>query len=214
VLPSHRLLLTALALSPLALLAPGCASDPGAGGRLDERTTLPDAPPLAPFEACTVTTAREPATSATHVAACAPLEYPFHPPASGPHFGQWAAFGTYDAPVPWGYLVHSLEHGAIVLAYRCEPDECAAVVSALQSIADARVDSLCRGADTPSRFIIVPDPTLDVAIAAVAWEHVYLATCLDLPSLQAFADAHYAQAPEDFCAAGVDRSATGWCPGS
>ena len=63
----------------------------------------------------------------------------------------------------------------------------------------------------PSRFVIVPEPDLPVAVAAVAWEHVYTATCLDLASLQAFVDAHYGQAPEDTCAPGVDLSAEGWC---
>lgn len=199
-------------LLSLAILALACAPDEGTPVREDETTIHPDAPPLAPFDACRVTTAREPATWAAHLTACSEIDYPLHPPSSGPHFSQWAAFGTYDAPVPWGFLVHSMEHGAIVLAYRCEPEDCGDVVAALQSIADARVDPLCRGADSPSRFVIVPDPTLDVAIAALAWERSYLATCLDLESLEAFVDAHYGQAPEDLCAPGVDLSASGWCP--
>ena len=202
-----------LALIPLAgLLVTAC--DEGTPTRVDEETIHPDAPPLAPFEECRVTTAREPATSAAHEPACSEIDYPFHPPSSGRHFSQWAAFGTYGAPVPWGFLVHSMEHGAVVLAYRCEPDDCAEIEAALQAIADARFDPLCRGADTPSRFVIVPDPTLEVAIAALAWERSYLATCLDLESLEAFVDAHYGQGPEDLCAPGVDRSATGWCSDS
>ncbi|AKF03451.1 DUF3105 domain-containing protein [Sandaracinus amylolyticus] len=204
---SRLAVLTSLA----ALLALACAPEEGTPVRVDEETIHPGAPPLAPFTECSVTTAREPATSAAHETACTEIDYPFHPPASGRHYSQWADFGTYDAPVPWGFLVHSMEHGAIVLAYRCEPDECDALVATLQEIADSRVDPLCRAGDTPSRFVIVPDPTLDVALAAVAWEHVYLATCLDRESLEAFVDAHYAQAPEDLCASGVDRSASGWC---
>jgi hypothetical protein len=182
--------------------------------RTDERVTHPAAAPIAPFDECTVYTATELSVARDHRPVCSALRYPFLPPVGGPHFGQWAAFGAYDAPVPWGFLVHALEHGAVVLAYRCEPGpECDALRTELgRVITDFGADPICRSADAPSRFILVPDPTLEWAVAALAWEHVYLATCLDRPSLDEFVTAHYGQAPEDLCAPGVDLSATGWCP--
>ncbi len=199
-------------LAPLLLLAVGCSA--AAPARTDERIAHPDAPPIAPFDECTVYTATERATARDHRPVCSALAYPSMPPAGGPHFGQWADFGVYDAPVPWGFLVHALEHGAIVLAYRCEPGpECDAVRAELLGVvASAGVDPLCRTGDAESRFIVVPDPTLEWSVAALAWEHVYLATCLDRASLDEFVAAHYGQAPEDLCAPGVDLSATGWCP--
>ena len=192
---------------PLLFLA-ACAS-PTDGGRLDERVETPDAPPIAPFDACTVTTYRVPAESANHVAACSALDFPETPPAGGDHYGQWTAFGAYDAPVPWGFLVHSMEHGGVVLAHDCEGD-CPEVEAAFAAIASERVDPLCRG-DAPSRIITAP-AELDHPVVALAWEHVYVATCLDEASLRAFVDAHYGNAPEDLCAPGVDLSAEGWCP--
>ena len=201
-----------LASALLVAAAGACASPDAVPVRVDETTTHPDAPPIAPHAECTVYVAREPATSAEHRGPCTDIEYPLTPPAQGPHYSQWAAFRTYDAPVPAGFLVHALEHGAIVLAYRCDAPPCTEITEALDAIvAEHGEDPLCRGEERPSRFVIAPDPTLDHPIAAIAWEHVYLATCLDLPSLRAFVSAHYGRAPEDLCVPGVDRSADGWC---
>lgn len=185
-----------------------------AGGIVDVTTTMPSSAPIAPSSECRVTTWREPALSAAHVPACAELDYPHHPPSSGTHYGAWADFGTYDAPVPWGFLVHAMEHGGIVLAYDC-PEGCADVIAALEAIvADHGTDPACASHPTAdARFIITPDPALeDGSIAAVAWEQAYVATCLDEPSLRAFVEAHYAMGPEDLCAAGLEGSAGGWCP--
>ena len=89
---------------------------------VDIQVTRPDAAPIAPFLECTVTTAHEPTLSRTHVPECSELSFATSPPTTGNHFGRWADFRTYEAPVPWGYLVHSMEHGAIVMAYNCEGD--------------------------------------------------------------------------------------------
>ena len=186
----------------------GC---PGTHGRTDEVITHPDAPPIAPFDECTVYTAREPSESANHVAPCTTLRYEL-PATGGPHYSQWAAFGTYEAPVPWGFLVHAMEHGAVVVAYRCEAGPaCDAIEGELAAIVASRpADPLCRG-DAPLRYVLAPAPDLEWPIAVLAWEHLYTATCLDRPSIEAFFDAHYGRAPEDTCADGVDLSATSWC---
>jgi hypothetical protein len=204
-------------LSWLALLVSGAVAVVGCDGpvtttttHLDEVTIHPAATPLPPHTTCSVTTYREEASSRDHLEACSDLELISVPPAAGPHYGQWADFRTYDAPVPWGYLLHSLEHGAVVLAHACEGD-CPEVRAELEAIAADREDALCRDGPT-ARIIVVPAPDLDVPIAAIAWGHVYLATCLDPPSLRAFVDAHYGNAPEDLCVPGVDLSAAGWCP--
>lgn len=193
---------------PLASILIACTS-PTDGGRLDERVETPDAAPIAPFDTCTVTTYRVPAASAGHVAPCSALDYPELPPSGGDHYGQWAAFGVYDAPVPWGFLVHSMEHGGVVLAHSCE-GACPEVEAEFAAVAAEHDDPLCRG-DAPNRIIIAP-ADLDHPVVAVAWEHVYVATCLDPPSLRAFVEAHYGDAPEDLCAQGIDLSADGWCP--
>lgn len=199
----------AFLLGSITSLLAGC---PGTHGRTDEVITHPDAPPIAPFLECTVYTAREPSEARNHVEPCTPLAYEL-PPAGGPHYSQWAAFGTYEAPVPWGFLVHAMEHGAVVLAYRCaEGAECDAIRRELAAIVEARPpDALCRG-DARIRYVLAPAPDLEWPIAVLAWEHLYTATCLDRSSIEAFVEAHYGRAPEDTCAEGVDLSAMGWCP--
>jgi hypothetical protein len=193
------------------LFVSACA--PAVTARVDESFAHPDQPPLAPFDACTVYTAREPASARDHRTPCSDIEYAFVPPAGGPHYSVWANFVAYDTPVPWGFLVHSLEHGAVVLAYDPDIVEAATVRAAFLDIADAHgIDPVCRDESWPNRIIVVPDPELEWPIAVRAWEHVYDATCLDRASIEAFIAANYAHAPEDFCFPGTDLSATGWCP--
>lgn len=55
-----------------------------------------------------------------HVADILEINYNSNPPTSGPHFGVWAKRGVYDSVLSDGYLIHSLEHGYIVISYNCE----------------------------------------------------------------------------------------------
>jgi len=201
-----------LVASMLLLAACSNPTEPEPSLREDVETTTPAQTPIAPFDECTVTTYREPALGAGHVAECADFDMQSFPPTGGDHFGVWAAWGTYDAPVPWGYLIHSMEHGAIVLGYRCD-DGCPEVVAEFEAIADLIDDPLCRGEEVPRRVIIAPMPDLDVAIAALGWEHGYLATCLDPPSLRSFVTERYGLGRENLCNPGADRSDMEWCDG-
>ena len=47
----------------------------------------------------------------------APVDYQLRPPAGGAHDPVWWNCGFYDEPVPDEHAVHSLEHGAVWLAY-------------------------------------------------------------------------------------------------
>ncbi len=194
---------------PFAAVIGLAACSGGDQGLTDVMELHPGEPPIAPATECVVTIAREPASSREHRDPCSEIDYPRHPPAGGPHYLIWADFGTYDAPPATGFLVHSLEHGAVELFYDC-PDGCPEVTDAFARIALSKTDDvLCRDHPAGSRVIIAPDPALDVPIAAVAWEHVYLATCLDEPSLTAFANEHYGRAPEDLCYSGTTSP---FCP--
>lgn len=46
-----------------------------------------------------------------------PAEYKTMPPTSGPHFPDPTAPGFYTSRPAFGYLVHSLEHGSVVIYY-------------------------------------------------------------------------------------------------
>jgi len=146
-----------------------------------------------------------------HVSSCSDVTYASNPPSSGNHYPTWAKFKAYSAPVPWGFLVHSLEHGAVVMVYNC-PEGCADEVAQAQSLMDGLApDANCAGAKM--KIILAPDPTLDVRWAASAWTWTLRAPCLDRQSFTSFIADHY-QGPdtEDECSNGADLSATGWCP--
>jgi hypothetical protein len=196
----------AWALAALAALAgPGC----GGGGS----APVPDAGAEETIEidggTCTATIARHPDEGASHVD-CLPVPtYGTNPPSSGNHYMVWADYKTYDAPVPWGHLVHSLEHGAIVIVYNC-PGGCPDEVARAQAMIDglpypldpADVDVAGRAAcvaPTKGRIILAPAPTLDVRWAASAWTWTLRASCFDEATFSAFAKTHYAKGSENFC---------------
>jgi hypothetical protein len=155
---------------------------------------------------CSVETATVPLLPATHVPIGSAIEWDSNPPSSGPHYPIWAAYASYSSPVPRGYYVHDLEHGAIVFLYNCGDGGCPDVVAALTAASNAIPDDpLCSaaGEGVRVRTVITPDPLLDVPVAAAAWGFTYKAQCADLPTLIQFATAHYGQGPETLCANGT-----------
>jgi hypothetical protein len=216
--PLARLLRTCtllgLGAAALGLLAPaaGCGGGGagGAGGSTatgDTTVLHPGGTPLPGETECKVVeTTNITVPGALHVPACTVVDYPTNPPSGGNHWAIWAAYKQYTSPVPREMYVHDLEHGAIVLLYRCA-GACPDVVAALGEVFSSITDDACAGPPGPSaRMVLTPDPDLPTPIAAAAWGATYTATCIDVPSLKAFARDHYAQGPEDLCADGLDVS--------
>jgi hypothetical protein len=181
---------------------PSAGADAGDGGPL-RGDRLPA--PLRPDASCPVVIETPELLSSPHVTEGEPLEYNSNPPSSGPHYGFWANFGEYERPVPRGYLVHSLEHGAVLLLYKCEAAaSCPEVPAELRKVRDAITTDLRCSEEVRVRIIIAPDPELDVPVAAAAWGWTYKADCVDLPTLTDFAQSRYARGPENTCAPGRD----------
>jgi len=150
--------------------------------------------------------------SQTHVSVCSEVDYPDSPPAGGPHYPTWAAFQSYSFPVPRGFWVHDLEHGAVVYSYNCSdtPDGCPDEVAQVQSLIDALpTDSSC--SDTPRRVVLTPDPLLDVRWGVSAWGFTLRATCVDAQRFRQFYLNHFGLGPEDLCAPGSDFGGTAPC---
>lgn len=61
-----------------------------------------------------------PALGRDHVTDISSIEYNSNPPTSGSHFPVWAKKGVYDRVLSDGYLIHSLEHGYVVVSYNCD----------------------------------------------------------------------------------------------
>lgn len=136
--------------------------------------------------------------TATHITECSAIDYSMSPPVFGNHYPYWAAYGTYDFPVPLGYLVHDLEHGAVDIFYDC-PDGCADEVATVQSFIDALpADPRCT-ADVRVQVVLVPRPGLGARWAASAWGYSVTADCFDPDIFGQFYDDHHGHGPENLC---------------
>jgi Protein of unknown function (DUF3105) len=96
-----------------------------------------------------------------HISADKRVAYDHSPPFGGPHDGTWAACNgvVYTTPVRNENMVHSLEHGAVWIAYHPEK----ITGSALQSLKD-RVQG-------NNHLMLSPYPDLDTPISLQSWGH-------------------------------------------
>lgn len=228
------LVVSVASVVPTAAMVAACGDDASDGTMKPSDASIDRerlSEPLRPDASCEVVIETPELLPATHLPEGTVITYNSNPPSSGPHYPIWANFQEYAEPIEWPYLVHSLEHGAILLLYKTPcaagiaddgPNDdadassaddagasdggasgaCAPVVEALREVRDSlSSDPLC----DPSirvRVVIAPAPDLDVPVAAAAWGWTYKAACADLPTLEDFARAHYAQGPENICAPG------------
>ncbi len=188
-----------------AVLACGSSSSANANsGGTDAGADRHLSGPIHPAASCPVTIETPDLLPAMHVPEGTVITYDSNPPSSGPHYPIWANFQEYMVPIDDGYLVHSLEHGAVALLYKCEPTApgCAQTIDALRKIRDSLpTDPLC-DASIRVRVIIAPFPRLEEPVAAVAWGITYKADCVDAPTLTQFAKDNYDKGPEEICAPG------------
>jgi len=196
------LLLAALGSTACASEEPGGSSSMGGSGGSSGSGGSGGSAVSVDAGACDVAIVNAPPTSAEHVDECVELTYATNPPSGGTHYGVWAAFQIYTFPVPHGYLVHSLEHGAVVFWYNC-PEGCADEVAEVEAFIRARpADPLCAGTSAVRRAILVPSPTLASRWAASSWGFALTASCFDEAAFADFYAEHYAEGPENFCSAG------------
>jgi hypothetical protein len=180
---------------------------PGVGADAGPASCAPDiAPPETRQVSCAVTLAtpgfQQPASK--HEPEGTQITYCSNPPTSGPHYAVWADFKEYDKEVPWPYLVHSEEHGGVLLLYKCETP-CPDVVEALRAVRDrAAADPTCQGQSRPDvkRIVIAPSTTIPTRVAAAAWGATYTADCVDGPTLDEFVKTKGQNGPENLCFAG------------
>ena len=129
-----------------------------------------------------------------------PLDYAFDyssdPPTSGPHFFTPAQAGIYRQPVHDQLLIHSMEHGHVVVHFNCdqpstgsapEDGDCSALGRSLADIAtDMRVWKL----------IVVPRANLGSRLALTAWTRIDKFDNFDESRIRAFISAWRNRGPE------------------
>jgi len=134
----------------------------------------------------------------THLPDGKTTTYGTYPPTSGPHSITPAAPGWYEEMPPVEQLVHSLEHGFVVV-YRAGLD--AADETALR----ARFDGLV--AEGFGGLISVPDESIRDPMTLTAWDRLQRCVRADPDAFEGFVREHYAQAPEATVACGFEGAA-------
>ena len=128
-----------------------------------------------------------------HVAEGEGITYQRYPPASGKHYPVTLQYGLYEGEdVPEGYWVHNLEHGAIVILYKCD-QPCPDLVQSLGDLLDSFPESKWGN----RKIVIAPYSKMDAPIIAVAWDVQLPLDQFDPQALIDFYSRHVDQGPED-----------------
>ncbi|WP_225335343.1 DUF3105 domain-containing protein [Halomicrobium urmianum] len=133
----------------------------------------------------------EQATSIEHVPEDADVNYSTVPPTGGRHYSSTVSAGVYSDPQSYGALVHSLEHGAVVVYY--DPSQLSADEREnLESYANAYQDPW-------QSFIAVPNPQADpdAAYVLTAWEKRLTMDEYDPATVRAFTAEYLGRGPEN-----------------
>jgi hypothetical protein len=161
------------ATSPQALLAraPEAARDAGCGGIID----------VGPF-----VSAEQDVIHVEPIDMPRLASWPSVPPASGPHANVTLPAGSYETPPPILPMIHSLEHGAVVVWYAPDADQAEV----------ARIKQFYGRSDVGGHVIIAPydypnegeagQLPDDMTMAVVAWHHERLCEQVSLEAAFAF----------------------------
>jgi hypothetical protein len=137
---------------------------------------------------------------------CVEIDYSTNPPCTGTHYGTLAAYRVYEEPIPRGFWVHGLEHGAVTITYSCTDCETEVAVAAAL-LADIGPDPVCVTRGQPTRrTLLAPDPRLEARWAASSWGFTLTADCFEPAVFRAFIEAHRGHGLEDVCSDGLDVS--------
>ena len=124
----------------------------------------------------------------THVPVGTVVAYQTDPPTSGNHYPDPQPGGFYTSPVASGFLVHSMEHGGVIIYYdasRLSADN----LVALQALAAQHPGSF-------AQVVVVPrtDPTY--AIILTAWTHRLRLVAYDQARIEGFMTLFLGNGPE------------------
>ena len=140
-----------------------------------------------------------------HVQTGSNVTYEFCPPTSGSHYNASGVgpipplfYGKDDTTVPEGW-VHNLEHGAMVVLYRC-PEGCGTDTQASLGTLQQQLPAspLC-GFPPGSNVVVTRFDQLPTPYAAVVWDRVVFLDTLDVGAITTFYGQSADRAPEPQC---------------
>jgi hypothetical protein len=123
----------------------------------------------------------------THMPPGSRLTYGTNPPTSGAHFPTWVDPGFYETAKGRSNLVHSLEHGMVVIRYDTPAS------GDLETLKDWT--GLFTG--LWSGIVMVRQPGLGEKLILTAWRRMLRLDKLDAPVAAAFIDAYRGRGPEN-----------------
>ena len=121
----------------------------------------------------------------THVTVGTKVKYNSNPPTSGDHYADWTKSGVHNTPEEDGHLVHSLEHGYVVISHNCETTNSKLKTQnsklGTESAKTDKMDKSCldfveklkeRVKKDSWKLILIPRPSLDTDFALTAWGRI------------------------------------------
>ena len=128
-----------------------------------------------------------PSEGRTHLTAGQSIQYGTNPPTSGPHYTVWVDPGFYDTAQSRVNLVHSLEHGMVVVYYDAPGDD---VMSRLREWADLFTGPW-------SGIVVTRRAGLGEKIILTSWRRTLRLDRFDELASAAFIDAYRGRGPEN-----------------
>lgn len=139
-----------------------------------------------------------PIQGASHIPVGQPHEpYNSNPPTSGPHYEQPAEAGFYDEAPLDEQLVHSLEHGYVIIWYNCSAlteSQCSQLKSRIREVMGSAGNSLLT--NTP-KLIAVPRTNMETQLALTTWGRLDKFDAFDRQRILDFIKAFRDNAPEN-----------------
>ena len=127
-----------------------------------------------------------PVLSRDHVPDGTKIQYNSNPPAAGAHYAAPQDAGIYTTPPADGHLVHSLEHGAIILWYNPKmpsKDQIKQLTDIFKNIG-------------LSKTIMTSRDSMDVPVAVTSWGRILKLKTIDEKQIKTFFETNYDRGPE------------------
>ncbi len=135
---------------------------------------------------------RMPDEGQQHVPAGTLVTYGHYPPTSGPHWPTPAPWGEYEQEIPPELWVHNLEHGGVLILYRCDTP-CPELVQQLREV----YATFPKSKYGHVKLLIAPNRKLNARLAILAWTWIDELEAFDRERLLRFYQAHADRGPED-----------------
>lgn len=130
----------------------------------------------------------------SHLPEGAALPQRNRPPSSGPHYGSRAAYGVSALPIPAGSWVHVLEHGGVVVLFKCATEaECSERGDEIQT---SVYEPARLGAFGERKLTATSYQEMDAPVSVVAWNRILELDTVDPARILAFYDRYLERGPE------------------